>query len=386
MPYTLALTYNQKPLPVPGTGLYPVPEMYPVPAMYDDAYSEFDSAHTVQQLAAAQRAAGHSVYLVEATPELLTWFRAHRVDLVFNIAEGVAGESRESRVPAILDFLGIPYVGSGVLALALALDKAKAKQLFQAAGVPTPAFQLIDRLATPLAPALRCPLIVKPNAEGSAKGIWMSSVVTTPAHALAQAQRLMNRYRQPALIEEFVEGTELTVGILGDTALPVLEIDFSTCEGSGERFYSWRMKEYQGNRALRLTPTFWCPARLPAPVAARAQAVALRAHAALGCRDFSRVDLRLAADGTPYVLEVNPLPGLDPEESNFPRMARAAGWGYPALIEHLVQLAAARLPAEQAGLPARPPSSILPSSTHRDMPAPAIAGGMAALWPLRGGR
>lgn len=370
MPYTVALTYNQKPAPIlSGTGA-------------DDAYSEFDSPQTIQQLAAALRAGGHTVFLVEATPELPAWFRAHRVDLVFNIAEGTEGESRESRVPAVLDLLGIPYVGSGVLALALALDKGRAKQLFRAVGVPTPAFQVIDRPDAWLDPSLRFPLIVKPNAEGSAKGIWASSVVASPAQALAQARRVIDRYRQPALIEEFIAGTELTVGLLGETALPVLEIDFSTCDGSGERFYSWRMKEYQGNRDLQLTPTFWCPARVPEALAARIQAVARRAHAALGCRDFSRVDLRLAEDGTPYVLEVNPLPGLDPDESNFPRMAYAAGMSYTELIHHMIQLAAARLPSaahDASVLRTTPAPMIIPEGL------PSVAGGMAAQWPARGG-
>ncbi len=365
MPYTLALTYNLKP---PVSAVADEPE---------DAYSEFDSAKTIQRIAGALRANGHHVYLVEATPDLVTWFRAHRVDLVVNLAEGASGEARESRVPAILDFLGIPYTGSGVFALALALDKGRAKHLFRAAGIPTPAFQVVTRPETSLDPALRFPLIVKPNREGSAKGIWASSVVATPAEAARQVERVLAQYDQPVLIEEFIEGTELTVGLLGDDVLPVLEIDFSSCEGSGERFYSWRMKEYQGDHTQRLTPTFWCPARLAPAVVARVQAAARRAHEAIGCRDLSRVDVRLSADGTPYVLEVNPLPGLDPDDSNYPVMARAAGLDHPALLERLVQLAAARTAV----------ASSMPSSVNaRTAPAPALAGGMATLWPSRGGR
>ena len=364
MSYTLALTYNLKPeAPSPGDS--------------EDAYSEFDSAKAVQQVAGALRAGGHHVYLVEATPDLPAWFRAHRVDLVLNLAEGASGEARESRVPAILDFLGVPYTGSGVLALALALDKGKAKQLFRANGIPTPAFQVVTRPGTPLDPALRFPLIVKPNREGSAKGIWASSVVTTPEEAARQVQRVLARYAQPALVEEFIEGTELTVGLLGDEVLPLLEIDFSSCEGSGERFYSWRMKEFQGDRARRLTPTFWCPARLAPAVAAGVRAAARCAHDVLGCRDLSRVDVRLAADGTPYVLEVNPLPGLDPEESNYPMMARAAGLDYPALLERLVQSAAARCSLT---------ASILHPPSVEPAPVEVVAGEMAMLWPSRGGR
>jgi len=368
--YTIALTYNLKPV-VPTADRRSVPPMDRATPLLDgspdDTYSEFDSVQTVQAIAGVLRAQGHQVWLIEATPDMLTWFRTRRVDLVFNIAEGVSGEARESRVPAILDFLGIPYTGSGVLSLALALDKAKAKHLFHIAGIPTPAFQLFTRPDLPVDPHLRFPVIVKPNREGSAKGIWASSVVADPAGVAAQVRRVFERYDQPVLVEEFIEGTELSVGILGNAPpqpLPILEIDFSSCLGSGERFYSWRVKEYQGASGLHLTPTFWCPARLPEAVAATVQAMALKAHQVLECRDFSRVDVRLGADGIPYVLEVNPLPGLDPAESNFPQMARAAGLEYPALIESLVEVVAARTPVSSS--PAHQPD---------DQFAPAVAMG-----------
>jgi len=367
MPYPLALTYNLK------------PETPPAGAS-EDAYSEFDSRATVQAIAEALRAHGHHVYLVDATPDLPAWFRTHQVDLVFNIAEGVCGDARESHVPAILDFLGVPYTGSGVLSLALALDKAKAKQLFRDAGIPTPPFQLVTDPDAPLDPTLRFPLMVKPNREGSAKGIWASSVVLDHAGASAQIRRVMARYDQPVLIEEFIEGTELTVGILGNEpprALPVLEIDFASCTGSGERFYSWRMKEYQGQARLHLTPTFWCPARLPGSVMAEVQRVALVAHQVLGCREFSRVDVRLGQEGRPSVLEVNPLPGLDPTESNYPRMAREAGIDYPDLIGRLVELAAARV---------RLGSEAPALWEDRNAPVAFAIGGMTTLWSSRGGR
>lgn len=359
MPYTIALTYNLKPLQRP-------------PGVPEDAYSEFDSAQTVQAIADALRTHGHQVLLVEATPDLPAWFRAQQVDLVFNIAEGTGGEARESRVPALLDFLDIPYTGSGVRSLAVALDKATAKQLFCAAGIPTPAAQLFTRPDQPRDPALRFPVIVKPNGEGSAKGIWASSVVAHPDGLSAQIRRVAECYDQPVLVEEFIEGMELSVGILGNDPprpLPILEIDFSTCEGAVERFYSWRMKEYQGDAAQHLTPTLWCPARLAGTAAAAAQALAVRAHQALGCRDFSRVDFRLDAQGMPYVLEVNPLPGLSPADSSFPLMARAAGIPYEDLIGRLVDIAAAR------------------SRLAGEAPVISVADDMAdAGWSSKGGR
>ena len=325
-----------------------------------DFYSEFDSPATIEAIAEALRSGGHRVHLVEATPQLPKWFLHHHVDLVFNIAEGDAGPHREAQVPAILESLGIPFTGSNSLILALAMDKAKTKHLLAYEGVPTPAWQLFLRPDAPLSPHLKFPLIVKPNREGSAKGILRESVVGDEALLREQIRRISERYHQEVLVEEFIEGAELTVGVLGNEparALPILEIDFAPCRKSGEFFYSWRMKEYQGQEELGLNPSFHCPARLSAELAQRVQAVTLKAHQALGCWDLSRTDIRLRADGTPFVLEVNPLPGMDPLESNFPIMSAAAGISYPAFINHLVDLAVAR----SKGACAREPSGIPPA-------------------------
>jgi D-alanine-D-alanine ligase len=282
---------------------------------------------------------------VEADRHLPQWLTEHRIDLCFNIAEGFHGEAREARVPALLELLEIPYTGSGVLPLALAMNKAKAKQLFRAAGIPTPNWQLFSHPGEPLDPRLHFPLIVKPNCEGSAKGIWASSVVQQEANIRTQVERVYKIYAQEALVEEYIDGTELTVGILRqEETLPILEIDFSECGPSGEFFYSWRMKEFQGNKDLHLVPRFWCPARLKPQDTEAVNAVALKAVRTLGAQDVARVDIRLSSDGIPYVLEVNPLPGLDPEESNLPIMAQAAGISYEALIHRILSHAIERTP------------------------------------------
>jgi len=319
----------------------PVPQDESLPI---DFYSECDSPKTIDAIAQALRQGGHQVHLVEATDALPSWFLTHEVDVVFNIAEGTSGPHRESQVPAILESLNIPFTSSSSLTLALALDKAKTKHVLAYEGIPTPAWQLFATPKTTLNPRLKFPLIVKPNREGSAKGIGRENVVEDEARLRAQVARIHAQYQQEALVEEFIDGTELTVGILGNDALqvlPILEIDFSSCRHSGEFFYSWRMKEYQGDAALGLVPTFHCPARVSPALTARVQDVARLAHQALGCRDLSRTDIRLR-DGIPYVLEVNPLPGLDPHESNFPIMTTAAGIPYPTLLNRLVELAGAR--------------------------------------------
>lgn len=289
------------------------------------------------------------MHLVEATADCPRWFLTHSVDLVFNIAEGTHGEHRESQVPAILESLGVPFTGSNSVTLALALDKAKTKQILASEGIPTPPWQLVPTPATPLNPRLEFPLIVKPNREGSSKGIWRESVVGDEAALRRQVAQIYARYRQEALVEEFIDGVELTVGVIGDEALPVLEISFVPCRSSGEFFYSWRMKEFQGNADMGLAPTLHCPARLDAATTTRVQDIALRAHRALGCDDVSRTDVRLRADGTPFVLEVNPLPGLSPMDSNFPAMTAAAGWSHHALIQRIVELAMARYHREEEG-------------------------------------
>lgn len=347
-PLRIALIHNLKP---------PVKD----PAHPADYYSECDSQKTVNSISEAIAKAGHTVLPVEADRDLPAWLDKNPVDLAFNIAEGFEGEAREARVPALLKLMGIPTTGSGVLALALALDKAKSKQIFRFHGIPTPNFQLFRHADEPLDPKLKVPLIVKPNAEGSGKGINASSVVADALALRAQVRHVLETYGPEALVEEYIEGTELTVGILGaDQILPVLEVDFSECKSSGEFFYSWRMKEYQGDKEQKLTPRFWCPARLDPAVTQAVQSVAWKAARALGVRDVARVDIRLSPEGIPYVLEVNPLPGMDPEESNLPIMARAAGMSYEAFIHRLIDLAAERTiqrPAKRLAAPSSIPSS-----------------------------
>jgi len=311
-----------------------------------DYFSEFDSEETIGAIAAALTSKGHLVDTIDVEhPKLLTYLRKNRVDMVFNIAEGKHGRFRESEVPAILDYLNIPYTGSNTFSLALAMNKALTKKILKAENIPTPNFQVFSKGNEEIDPALRFPLIVKPNCEGSAKGISKANVVDNKDDLLKMVRDTIGSYRQEALVEEFIEGKELTVGILenGKTAiLPILEIDFSSCKHSGEFFYSWRMKEYQGNRDLGLVPTFHCPARLEEDVARRVKDVALRTHRAVGCFDISRTDIRLDKFGTPFVLEINPLPGLDPRESNFPIMAYAAGMKYEDLIEAILLSASER--------------------------------------------
>jgi D-alanine-D-alanine ligase len=311
-----------------------------------DYFSEFDSQETVDAISRAISKNGHTVLTVNVgKSDLISFFRKNRVDMVFNIAEGRCGRFRESEVPAILDYLNIPYTGSNTFSLALALNKALTKKILKAENIPTPNFQVFARGSEEMDPNLKFPLIVKPNCEGSAKGINKNNVVNTKDELYEKIKEIINLYRQEALVEEFIEGKELTVGILENgktTILPILEIDFSNCKQSGEYFYSWRMKEYQGNTDLGLVPKFYCPARLDKEIEMFVKEIALKTHRALGCFDISRTDVRLSKDNIPFVLEINPLPGLDPKESNFPLMAYAAGIKYEELIKAILLSASDR--------------------------------------------
>lgn len=311
-----------------------------------DYFSEFDSRETVEAIISALKTKGHNVDLVDASQaQLFSYFRKNRVDMVFNIAEGKSGKFRESEIPAILDYLDIPYTGSNTISLALALNKALTKKILIAENIPTPPFQLFTKGSEALNRSLKFPLIVKPNREGSAKGINASCVVNDEQALFRKIKEINDSYKQEVLVEEFIEGRELTVGILENgkpTILPILEIDFSNCTKSGEYFYSWRMKEFQGNRELGLNPDFYCPARLDEETAEKVKQIALKTHQAVGCLDISRTDIRLSKDNIPYVLEINPLPGLDPKESNFPIMAYAAGMRYEELIEAILMSASGR--------------------------------------------
>ncbi len=311
-----------------------------------DYFSEFDSKETIDAITRALQKKGHIVNKVEVgQSNLFSYFRNNRVDMVFNIAEGRSGKFRESEIPAILEYLDIPYTGSNTFSLALALNKALTKKILIAENISTPHFQVFTKGNEELDPELKFPLIVKPNCEGSAKGILASNVVGNKDELFKRIRELRETYRQEMLVEEFIEGKELTVGILENgktTILPILEIDFSTCKNSGEYFYSWRMKEYQGDKKLGLTPTFHCPARLDKETERKVKEVALKTHHAVGCFDISRTDIRLNRDNVPYVLEINPLPGLDPRESNFPIMAYAAGIKYEDLIEAILLSATKR--------------------------------------------
>lgn len=313
----------------------------------DDFQEEFDSPVTIDGIAEVLRGLGHEVELLGDGKELLTKLLAHPPDFVFNIAEGQGiSRSREARVPAVLEMLDIPYTGSDPLTLAATLDKSCAKRLAQAAGSAVPRGEIImpDVSSAQLPQFLRSidstialPAIVKPAWEGSSKGIRNRCLVKHLDEIPAVVEELRRDHRQPILIEEFIEGDELTVGVIGNDLPRVIGIMRVVPTESTEHFvYSLEVK-----RDYLRQVRYECPPKLPASVAARIEQAALNVFRALECRDVARVDFRLR-DGIPYFLEVNPLPGLNPESSDLVIMAKGFGWTHAQLIEAIFKAAVSR--------------------------------------------
>ncbi len=297
----------------------------------EDLEAEYDAWSTVSAIAEALSFGGAStVHLLPVEGDLPRLLERTRPDIVFNIAEGQAGRSREMLVPALLEMMGIPYTGSDPVALGVAMDKALAKAVAVAAGVPTAPWQVASHPDDPAALGRwsSFPAFVKPLAEGSSKGVRASSRVHDSQELARQVHWVLTTYRQPALVEAYLPGREFSVGLLGNGAievLPVLEVRPTRPVGDISEFvYCYHTKS--GN-----LETFLCPAPIDPELRRDLQAYSEAIFQALGLRDVARVDFRLDADGVPHFLEVNPLPGLSPA-SLLTAQAQAAGLTLPDLV------------------------------------------------------
>ena len=283
----------------------------------DDCEAEYDAPETIHSITSAIESHGHIVVPLEATPDFPRALMASNVDVVFNIAEGMAGRSREAQVPSLCELLGVPYTGSDSATLSICLDKSLAKRLL--VDVDTPVFQVLTTGREKLRP-LRYPVIVKPNQEGTSKGITAKSVCDDEASVREVARELIDRYGQPALLEEYVFGREVTVGLLGERrprVLPPMEVVFMN---AGER----PVYDYQCKQQWQDHVRYECPANLTREELRAVERACRATFMALGCRDVARVDLRLTEGGRVYVIEVNPLPGLTPNYSDLCLIANGA--------------------------------------------------------------
>jgi D-alanine-D-alanine ligase len=315
----------------------------------DVEFAEWDTAETIDAVADALGAYG-TVIQLEATAEFPERLRTERPDIVFNMAEGSGGKNREAHVPAICEFFGVPYTGSDPLTLSLCLDKSRTKEILSHYGVATPSFTVVESAdaVTDRWPSLRYPLFVKPIHEGSSKGITERNLCQTPADLGAQVDFLLETYAQAVLIEEYLPGAEFTCAVLGNgqtaRVLPIVGMDFDALPDGALPVYGFEAK-WLWDRPDAPLRIFDCPAAIPDSLRRTIESTTLRAYQALGCRDWSRVDVRLDAAGVPNVIEVNPLPGILPnpaDNSCFPKAARVAGISYQALIQTCLTLAAER--------------------------------------------
>lgn len=299
----------------------------------NDAEAEYDSPTTIDAVASAIASYGHEVVRLEATAELASTIQHTQVDLVFNIAEGMHGRNREAHVPALLELLNIPYTGSDPAALSITLDKGLAKRVIREAGFLTPRFFFIQTGKERIPKDLSFPLIVKPLAEGSSKGVLGSSVARNEQELRDKAMAIVQRYGQAALVEEFLSGREFTVALLGERrpkVLPPMEIKFVQ-PGVEHPVYSFAHK-------LKSTPEieYVTPAVIDPALKNEIERVSRGCFIALGCRDVARIDLRLDSQGRVQFMECNPLPGLTPDWSDLCLIAKSAGMDYRTLIGEIL--------------------------------------------------
>jgi D-alanine-D-alanine ligase len=331
------------------------------PGMIPDQWDDLDSEETINDLSAAIASGGHQVTFLEGNASLYDRLREVKPDICFNICEGHFGDSREAQVPALLEMLRIPYTGSRVLTLALALDKPMTKRALAYHQLPTPTFQTFERVTEPLDPDMTFPVFVKPSREGTGMGVSGESIVHNETQLRTQLRRLFDRYDQPVLVERFIDGREVTVGVVGNLTTPVawrlpedqeaprisrglhffppLEVDMGRYPVEEAGVYTNRIKVELAHNFHYL-----CPAPLSPQQIEELNWLTAAVFRVTGCLDVARVDFRLDADDgfKPYILEVNPLPGLNAGYSDLCIEATAAGWSYEQLVNRILDEAIER--------------------------------------------
>lgn len=328
--------------------------------MTQDQWDDLDSDHTVQSLVEAIRSGGNDSEFFEGNLSLVDQLPKYKPDICFNISEGHFGDSREAHVPTLLEMMQIPYTGSKVLTLAMALDKPMTKRLLVYHDLPTPNFQSFERENEHINSDLKFPLFVKPSREGTGMGVSAKSIVHSEAELREQVSIILNKYHQSALVEEYIEGREITVGIVGNLIGPVahrlpvnphtpriqaglrffppMEVDLKPYHDS-DVVYSNRLKV-----ALADQLDYLCPAPLDDEVVDELNWLAAAVFRVLDAKDVARIDFRLDANNNdkPYILEINPLPGLSPGISDIVIEAAAEGMEHTELVNFILETALKR--------------------------------------------
>ncbi len=317
--------------------------------------AEFDEPKTVAAIHDGIAANGYDVTDIEANEEAYDKLKTLRssIDLVFNIAEGLRGEMREAQIPAILEMLGIPYTHSGALAQAVSLDKSLTKKVWQHHGLPTPRFVSIDTNEKPYVEGLTFPVMVKPNSEGSSKGIFNDSVIDNPNELIQRIKKLQKEYGDGVLVEEFLPGREFTVSVMGNPGvgqgvylLPIVEQNYDIFPDNLKKFASYEAKWFFEDTLKNPREAYICPAKLTPTLQKTIEQLCRKAYQVIGCRDVARIDLRMDKSGKPHLLEINTLPGMMPGTdvvSYFPVASRAAGMDFTQMVGRIITHARERL-------------------------------------------
>jgi D-alanine-D-alanine ligase len=328
--------------------------------MPEDQWDDLDSEKTVHSLVNAIRAGGYECEFLEGDVTLLDTLRKFKPDICFNICESHFGDAREAQVPALLEMLRIPYTGSKVMTLALALDKPMTKRVLMWHDLPTPNFQTFERVDEPLHEDLTFPLFVKPSREGTGMGVSAKSIINNEDELREGIQYVLKQYRQPALVEQYIDGREVTVGLVGNLIGPVarrlphnlnskriqaglhffppMEVDLVPYLES-DAVYSNRLKVDLADQL-----TYLCPAPVDEDMVDELNWLAAAVFRVTGSLDVSRIDFRLDKNDNwkPYILEINPLPGLSPGISDIVIEAAADGIDHTSLVNMILQTAMKR--------------------------------------------
>ncbi|MGA1866120.1 MAG: KamA family radical SAM protein [Thermoplasmatota archaeon] len=337
---TIGIAYNLKKTPKKGERF--------------DKYAEYDDLDTIDAIRRSFENNGYEVKLLEADVDFFEKLKSSEVDFVFNIAEGIHGESRESHIPSVLEMLNIPYSGSGVLTQAITLNKSRKKEILNYYDIPTPRFQLFRNVNQKLDPTLKFPLIVKPDAEGSSVGITNDSLVFDIESLRKQVGKVLKEYDQNALVEEYLGGREFTVSLVGNgkpQILPLIEVDFSHLPKDIHHFDSFEAKWVYDDPVKKMDAIMF-PTDLKPRLKANIEKVARKTFQTLGIVDMCRIDIRLDQNEVPHVLDVNALPGLMPDpnsNSRFTRSAYRANMTYEDIIMTIFKAALKRYNLAMAG-------------------------------------
>ena len=341
----VAVIFNE-----PNPELYKKPSKSPKKQQNFEPYFEFDEVTPMDEFKVIQGKLyeegfdSYSLNIFDSIDILLKDLKKNKPDVIFNFVEIYKDNARlEMNVVGLFELLGIPYTGSPPLALANCQNKVLAKKLLNANNIRTPPFFLATDLPEKLKHELKYPLITKPAFEDASIGIENESIVFKKEELLAKMEDVLNKFTQPVLIEEFIDGRELNVAVFQDNgtrALPISEIDFTEMPDHLHNIVSYQAKWDPYHEAYHKTIPI-CPAELPKRVENKAKEIAIKAFTVMGARDYARVDMRLSKDNELYVLEVNPNPDLT-EGAGFMRSAETAGMAYSQVLKKIVQMAYSR--------------------------------------------